>query len=176
MQGILQRVILVMIENYGIAPEDLQAVISPSLGPCCAEFVNFRQELPEEFQQFMVGKKHFDFWQITRHQLMSAGMLKERIGTAAVCTCCSDDYFSYRRASRLSNGLTGRNCSVILLQTPLKGVFFSMPLDGNIRSCNNISSLLLRKVLTPALDAVSVSCLWLYLDTLAVTIISPGTW
>ncbi len=28
----------------------------------------------------------------------------------------SDDYFSYRRASRVSHGLTGRNCSVIALQ------------------------------------------------------------
>jgi YfiH family protein len=115
-QGILQQVIAVMVENYGTAPADLQAVISPSLGPCCAEFVNFRQELPMEFQQFMVEDNYFDFWQITRHQLMSMGMAKERIGAAAVCTCCSDDYFSYRRASRLNGGLTGRNCSVISLQ------------------------------------------------------------
>lgn len=115
-QEILQRVISVMVENYGIAPADLQAVVSPSLGPCCAEFVNFRQELPVEFQQFMVEENYFDFWQITTHQLISMGMAKERIAAAAVCTCCSDDYFSYRRASRLSGGLTGRNCSVIALQ------------------------------------------------------------
>jgi copper oxidase (laccase) domain-containing protein len=43
-------------------------------------------------------------------------MSDERIETANMCTCCSDDYFSYRRASRLHNGLTGRNCSVIALQ------------------------------------------------------------
>lgn len=115
-QGILGRVISVMVENYGTAPTDLQAVISPSLGPCCAEFVNFRQELPVEFHRFMVRDNYFDFWQITRHQLMSAGMSAESITKAAVCTCCSDDYFSYRRASRLSDGLTGRNCSVIALQ------------------------------------------------------------
>jgi YfiH family protein len=115
-QEILQRVIAVMVENYGTAPADLQAAISPSLGPCCAEFVNFRQELPPEFEKFMVADNYFDFGQITKHQLMSMGMVEEKIGAAAVCTCCSDDYFSYRRASRLSGGLTGRNCSVISLQ------------------------------------------------------------
>jgi YfiH family protein len=115
-QGILGQVISVMVENYGTAAEDLQAVISPSLGPCCAEFVNYHQELPADFQRFMVRDNYFDFWQITKYQLMGAGMSDERIRAAEICTCCSDDYFSYRRATRLSDGLTGRNCSVIALQ------------------------------------------------------------
>lgn len=114
-QRILERVIAVMVENYGVHPANLQAVISPSLGPCCAEFVNYRQELPADFQQFMVRDNYFDFWQITRYQLVRAGMYEQHIITMAVCTCCSNDYFSYRRASRLSNGLTGRQCSVIAL-------------------------------------------------------------
>lgn len=115
-QGILTQVLAVMARNYGTASEQLQAVISPSLGPCCAEFVNYRQEFPAEFQRFMVQDNYFDFWQITRHQLMGAGMSEERIQAAEICTCCSDDYFSYRRATRQGNGLTGRNCSVIALQ------------------------------------------------------------
>ncbi len=114
-QQILQRVISVMTEMYNTNPVDLQAVISPSLGPCCAEFVNHRQELPSDFQQFMVSDNHFDFWQITRYQLMSGGVSEDRIKMAGRCTCCTTDYFSYRRATRLSDGLTGRNCSVITL-------------------------------------------------------------
>lgn len=115
-QGILPQVLQVMTENYATVPTDLLAVISPSLGPCCAEFVNYRRELPPEFEQFMVRKNYFDFWRISRYQLIRAGMSDERIETANMCTCCSDDYFSYRRASRLHNGLTGRNCSVIALK------------------------------------------------------------
>jgi polyphenol oxidase len=114
-QRILERVISVLVENYGTAPADLQAVISPSLGPCCAEFVNYRRELPSDFRQFMVRDNYFDFWLITKSQLMKTGMSEERIRTTEICTCCSDDYFSYRRATRLSDGLTGRNCSVIAL-------------------------------------------------------------
>jgi hypothetical protein len=115
-QGILAKVITIMVENYGTVQADLQAVISPSLGPCCAEFVNYHRELPEEFHQFMVRDNHFDFWQISRFQLMNAGVSARNIETTAICTCCSDNYFSYRRATRLSGGVTGRNCSVISLQ------------------------------------------------------------
>ena len=114
-QQILSRVISVMIEKYQTNPVDLQAVISPSLGPCCAEFVNYRQELPSDFQQFMVRDNYFDFRQITRYQLMGGGVSEEKIKMAGICTCCSADYFSYRRAKRLSDGLTGRNCSFIAL-------------------------------------------------------------
>jgi len=114
-QGILGRVVAVMTENYGTVPAELQAVISPSLGPCCAEFINYRQELPEEFRRFMVRPDYFDFWAISRYQLEQAGMSRQRVRVAGVCTCCSDDYFSYRRATRKGNGLTGRNCSVIAL-------------------------------------------------------------
>lgn len=115
-QGILTKVIANMVENYGTVQADLQAVISPSLGPCCAEFVNYRRELPEEFHRFMVRDNYFDFWQISKFQLMNAGIPEKNIETTSVCTCCSDNYFSYRRATRLSGGVTGRNCSVISLQ------------------------------------------------------------
>jgi YfiH family protein len=114
--GILEKAIKAMTENYGTVPADLHAMISPSLGPCCGEFVNYRQELPQAFQQFMVRDNFFDFWQISRHQLVESGMVEERIGTAAICTSCSDDYYSYRRAVRQSRGMTGRNCSVIALK------------------------------------------------------------
>ncbi len=99
-QGILGRVVAAMAERYGSRPADLQAAISPSLGPCCAEFVNYRQELPTEFLSFQVADNHFDFWQISRSQLQAAGLAAERVVCAQICTCCDDDYFSYRRAGR----------------------------------------------------------------------------
>lgn len=114
-QNILLQVIGAMTKNYGTVPADVQALISPSLGPCCAEFINYQRELPEHFYPFMVGDRYFDFWRISRRQLQEAGVSKQRIRAAEICTCCCDDYFSYRRASRVSAGQTGRNCSVIVL-------------------------------------------------------------
>jgi copper oxidase (laccase) domain-containing protein len=105
-----------MTEQYGSNPADLLAAISPSLGPCCAEFINYKKELPEVFYTFMLSGDHFDFWQISRYQLCCAGLVESHIRTVGICTCCSPDYFSYRRASRTDGGVTGRNCSVIMLR------------------------------------------------------------
>jgi len=111
--NIIDKVISCMKTGFGVVPGDLEAAISPSLGPCCAEFINYQHELPDEFMSFMVRPDYFDFWQISKHQLIGVGVPEEKINVAGTCTCCSKDYFSYRRASRLSNGVTGRNCSVI---------------------------------------------------------------
>ncbi len=113
--GIIGKTIATMERSLGVQPENLVVAVSPSLGPCCGEFVNYRQELPESFHAFEIGEKYFDFWQITRWQLEQAGVQKKAIFVAGVCTSCSTDYFSYRRACRESNGVTGRNCSVITL-------------------------------------------------------------
>ena len=104
-----------MQEAFATSPADLHAVISPSLGPCCAEFVNYRLELPQSFWRFKDEKEYFDFWAISREQLLEAGVSAATITLPAVCTSCSPDYFSYRRACRESGGVTGRNGSVVAL-------------------------------------------------------------
>lgn len=113
--GIIGKTVSAMREHFGTNPADLLAIISPSLGPCCAEFVNFRDELPKAFLRFRVSSTHFDFWQITSWQLQENGVPESAITAAKVCTACSPDYFSYRRACKETSGSTGRNCSVIAL-------------------------------------------------------------
>lgn len=95
-RNILAKTVARMAEE-GAEPGRMLAGIAPSLGPCCAEFVNFAAELPEEFWAFRVNEKHFDFWAISRRQLTACGLKPENIETAGVCTKCSPDYFSYRR-------------------------------------------------------------------------------
>ncbi len=104
-----------MVEDFGVAAEELQVYVSPSLGPCCAEFVNYKTELPESFTAFKDGRDHFDFWRITMSQLTAVGVVQKNIVLSGICTSCSPDYFSYRRACREADGITGRNCSVITL-------------------------------------------------------------
>ncbi len=113
--NILEKVVHRMISGFGVRPEGLLVAISPSLGPCCAEFVNYKKELPVAFRSFMVQPDYFDFWRISQHQLVSAGVIEKNITVTGSCTCCSKDYFSYRRSSRISDGVTGRNCSVIVM-------------------------------------------------------------
>jgi len=117
---ILAQVVDRMNSSFGVVPGDLVAAISPSLGPCCAEFINYKKELPMDFRSFMVQKNHFDFWRISRNQLVNSGLRKSNIIIDGICTCCSDDYFSYRRAVRHSGGITGRNCTVIMIDKLVK--------------------------------------------------------
>ena len=104
-----------MQRHYGTDPSDLQARISPSLGPCCAEFINHQKELPESFRRFQVGENQFDFWQISAEQLRGAGLQTDTIQLPDICTSCSQDYFSYRRAVREGVPQCGRHASVIYL-------------------------------------------------------------
>lgn len=112
---IIGKVVSAMSSNYGTVPADVHGWISPSLGPCCAEFINHRDELPRQFRDYMVKENYFDFWQISRFQLIQAGLLAASISIRGHCTCCRDDYFSYRRAKRKLHENCGRNCSVISL-------------------------------------------------------------
>jgi YfiH family protein len=97
------------LKDLGLNPAETLAAVSPSLGPCCAEFVNYRKELPEEFRPYQVRPEYFDFWAITRDQLRAAGIDDRNIEFAAKCTVCGKaDFFSYR-----AEGPTGRMASVI---------------------------------------------------------------
>lgn len=106
--NIIDKTISLMKNRFSCNPTDLLAAISPSLGSCCAEFVNYRNELPAHFHGFQVKPNYFDFQAISRQQLCAAGLKKDNISTASICTVCDTDWFSYRR-----EGTTGRFCSVI---------------------------------------------------------------
>ncbi|MCG8635887.1 MAG: polyphenol oxidase family protein, partial [Desulfobacterales bacterium] len=44
--GILGKCTQIMADEFSSRPGDIIAGISPSLGPCCSEFVNYRTEIP----------------------------------------------------------------------------------------------------------------------------------
>lgn len=113
--GLLGKTVQAMKACYNTTPSMLRAYISPSLGPCCAEFINHAKELPPSFLPFQERKNYFNFWKISRMQLLQAGLDAEHIQIAKQCTSCSSDYFSYRRACRQGDGRTGRCATVIAL-------------------------------------------------------------
>lgn len=116
--NILARTVRAMAHEYGSLATTLQATISPSLGPCCAEFIHHHRELPPAFLAFQDKANYFDFWQISRIQLQEAGLEDSNIHCADLCTVCSPDYFSYRRACQHGDGRTGRCGTVIVLSRP----------------------------------------------------------
>jgi len=107
--GVLLKVVRLLRERYGCRSQDLLAAASPSLGPCCAEFRNFRTELPPAFREFQSRPAYFDFWAITRRQLQKAGLREANIEIAGRCTVCeAQHFFSYR-----AQGTTGRMAAAV---------------------------------------------------------------
>jgi len=108
---IIGHTVQAMTDVFGSRPQDILACISPSLGPCCAEFKNFQQEFPPSLWRYVVRPDHFDLWAISRGQLLSAGILPEHIEIAGICTKCRrDEFFSYR-----GEKITGRSGTVVAL-------------------------------------------------------------
>ena len=95
--NILGKTVSRLVNEFKVKPGDILAGVGPSLGPCCAEFINYKQELPEIFFKYHVGNRHFDFWAISEDQLTETGVRPENIEVSGVCTVCNNDFFSYRR-------------------------------------------------------------------------------
>lgn len=112
-QNIYGRLFDAMHREIGTQPHNLLVCVSPSLGPDHAEYKNYKQDFPEWFWNFQTKPSHFDFWAISRKQLLECGVLDKNIEMSQVCTVCSPkECFSYRREKE-----TGRNATVAGLKT-----------------------------------------------------------
>lgn len=115
-RGIVQNVagkcIDKMIEEFGSSAENILVGISPSLGPCCSEFVNYEQEIPEDLWQYKdPDKPYFDLWKMSHDQLIQKGVMADNIENMGICTKCNtDQFYSYR-----GEKATGRFACVIAM-------------------------------------------------------------
>ncbi len=111
-EDILGRVVSCMKKEFDCNASDLRAGIGPSLGPCCAEFITYREIFPEEFKHFKVKENHFNLWSASCWQLKNAGLRPENIEVSGICTSCRTDlFYSYR-----SEKNTGRFGTIAMLK------------------------------------------------------------
>jgi purine-nucleoside/S-methyl-5'-thioadenosine phosphorylase / adenosine deaminase len=111
-QNVIGQAVRRLEEVFGSRPEAVRAGISPSLGPCCAEFIHYRQEIPKEFWSYQVRPTFFDLWRLSYDQLHQAGLKAEHIQLAGICSRCRErDLFSFRR-----DKITGRNGTILALR------------------------------------------------------------
>jgi YfiH family protein len=114
-RDILGAVVNRMRTDLGCRESDILAAVGPSLGPCCAEFTSYREIFPEWFREFIVRRDHFNLWEISRRQLLDAGLAENRIEIAGICTRCNTEiFYSYR-----GEGITGRFATVAMLREKL---------------------------------------------------------
>jgi YfiH family protein len=108
-QNIIGTTVHRMETDFKCRPKDLICGIGPSLGPCCAEFINFQNEIPEPFWKYRWSEYLFDFWQASMDQLTAAGVRSEKISLSGLCTRCNRHLFFSYRAERQ----TGRFAAVV---------------------------------------------------------------
>jgi hypothetical protein len=108
--NVLRQWVTKLCQRYNFPPQELLAIRGPSLGPDKSQFINFSQEWSGEFlSYFNETDKTVNLWQLTRDQLMSAGLLPEHIFQLDLCTYSLPElFFSYRRERD-----TGRQAALI---------------------------------------------------------------
>jgi polyphenol oxidase len=119
-QNISAHAVKIMAQRYGCDPANILAGISPSLGPCCAFFSDPEKELPAEFGKYIDKKKRVDLWEFSVAQLVRAGIKRNHVELARICTQCNNGqtiegggrFFSFRG----EKGITGRFGSLIFIK------------------------------------------------------------
>jgi purine-nucleoside/S-methyl-5'-thioadenosine phosphorylase / adenosine deaminase len=107
--NIIGRTIETLKAEFQCRPQDLICGIGPSLGPCCAEFIHYRREIPQSFWRYRRSGDRFDFWRISVDQLIASGVRDDHIHLSGICTKCNQHlFFSYRQDRQ-----TGRFAAVV---------------------------------------------------------------
>ena len=117
--GFLAKTVRTMQEQYGAHPENIEAVIGPSIHQCCFETDAdvpdaMRETMGQAVEPFIEqrGAKYFiDLQGINRMRLEDAGVKK--VTDSGLCTKCMHEEFWSHRAT---NGMRGVQAGVIMLE------------------------------------------------------------
>ncbi len=103
------KTLAAMREAFGTKPEDVLVAIGPSIGACCYEVDDFVRDQAAGYEKFFAakggGKYQLDLWGMNVEQLVDAGVPKQNISVAGVCTNDNKELFCSYRAEQ---GKTGR--------------------------------------------------------------------
>jgi purine-nucleoside/S-methyl-5'-thioadenosine phosphorylase / adenosine deaminase len=116
--GIGAKVVRQFKEQHGVAADEIETALGPSIGPCCYEVKNDVTEplrekwgpLAKASIELRDGKSFVDLRRLNRSILEDTGVPSDQIHQLGPCTSCAqDEFFSYRR-----DGIpTGRQISFI---------------------------------------------------------------
>ncbi len=112
--GIARRAVQTLHDAFGSSPSDCHAAVGPAIGPCCYEVGEDVAGVFGDAGADIVTRHgprfRLDLWEANRRQLEAAGVPRENITVARLCTrCMRDTFFSHRG----DGGRTGRMAAVI---------------------------------------------------------------
>ncbi len=111
-----QATVEAMERSFGSQPKDLLCAIGPSICQDCYEVSRdvaeafifaFPTHEKEILQAGALGKYQLDLWKANEIVLTEAGVLKEHIDLAGLCTCCNSSLLFSHRASKGKRGNLG---------------------------------------------------------------------
>lgn len=113
-----EKTIQAMKQNFGAKPENLYAVVGPSICQTCYEVSKdvadaFKEEFDSSYWDELLIEKpqdkfQLDLWRANEIVLLEAGILPEHIQVSKLCTCChSDVLFSHRATKGKRGNLAG---------------------------------------------------------------------
>lgn len=111
-----QATVEAMERSFGSQPKDLLCAIGPSICQDCYEVSRdvaeafifaFPTHEKEILQAGVLGKYQLDLWKANEIVLTEAGVLKEHIDLAGLCTCCNSSILFSHRASKGKRGNLG---------------------------------------------------------------------
>lgn len=115
---LVSKVILFMKDIFKSRIDDLFVSFGPSIRSCCYKVTD---SVLEKFIEVFGNKNFFlkkyngyflDLVRINYMQLKKLGIKKENISDCKVCTCCSPDFFSYRKSR-----ITGRQAGIAIIES-----------------------------------------------------------
>jgi YfiH family protein len=116
-QNILSSTLDLMENEFGVAPKDCFAFLGPAIGQCCFEVGNhvaglFKNDYGRQYLEFNndSGKNNVDLKAVNIDIALSKGIKRQNIISCDICTCCDENFFSYRR-----DGLIGLSANIIML-------------------------------------------------------------
>jgi len=109
---IAPKTVEVMQKEFGCVSADIQVIMGPSIHSCCYEIGDELATIVEKsFGKSYMNGRMFDLQKLNRDQLIEVKVREENIKISSTCTCCSHNYFSYRR-----DRVTGRFVGVIWMK------------------------------------------------------------
>jgi YfiH family protein len=111
-ENIAGNMVRKFVKDFQSNPQDIIAVIGPSLGQCCFEVDKDVAEIIlntninyQEFMEIKGIKYHFDLWKINEYILLNEGLKQENIEISKLCTKCNNDLFFSHRGQKGKRGL-----------------------------------------------------------------------
>ena len=106
------KTVKIMQKEFGCLPADILVFMGPSIQVCCYEIGDkLISIVKKNFGKKYINDKMLNLQKLNYDQLIKSKIRADNIKISNTCTCCDNNYFSYRR-----DGITGRFVGVIWME------------------------------------------------------------